>query len=153
MVPCELRTVIVRAVAQVQPSPRDRLRVDLPADLPALLADPQRLEVVIRNLVENAVKYADPETPISISAEADNGAVVVQVWDQGPGIPETHRQNIFDTFYRVDDGLPRQSGWGLGLAICQGFIQAQGGRIWLEPQPAGACIAFSLPMQTEQVET
>ncbi|MCG8348964.1 MAG: ATP-binding protein, partial [Chloroflexales bacterium] len=153
MVPCELRSVIARAVAQVQPSPRDRLRIDLPADLPALLADPQRLEVVIRNLVENAVKYADPETPISISAEADNGAVVVQVWDQGPGIPEMHRQNIFDTFYRIDDGLPRQSGWGLGLAICQGFIQAQGGRIWLEPQSAGACIAFSLPVQTKQIET
>ena len=69
--------------------------------------------------------------------------------DDGPGIPEKERQRIFDSFYRVDDGLARlTSGAGLGLAICQGLVRAHGGRIWVEPQASGACIAFTVPAAT-----
>lgn len=145
--PCDLSEIVAHAVPQVYPPLDDRLRLDLPADLPPIHADPQRLEVVVRNLIENAVKYTDQDTPITISASLNNGAVIVQVSDEGPGIPETDHQRVFDTFFRVEDGLTRQPGLGLGLAICQGFIQAQGGKIWLEPQPQGTCIAFSLPVE------
>jgi two-component system sensor histidine kinase KdpD len=66
--------------------------------------------------------------------------------DDGPGIPESERQRIFDSFYRVDDSLARlTSGAGLGLAICEGLVRAHGGRIWVEPQQVGACIAFTIP--------
>jgi two-component system sensor histidine kinase KdpD len=106
--------------------------------------------VVIRNLIENAVKYADPDTEIIVSARGDGETAVITITDQGPGIPESHRRHIFETFYRVDDGLTRQSGFGLGLAICQGFIQAQGGRIWVEPKADGTRIAFSLPLYREE---
>lgn len=148
---CDLSDVVARAVPQVYPSSYDRLRLDLPADLPPIHADPQRLEVVVRNLIENAVKYTDQDTPIIISASLNNGTVIVQVSDQGPGIPEMDHQRVFDTFFRVEDSLTRQPGLGLGLAICQGFIQAQGGKIWLEPQPQGTCIAFSLPVEVNNV--
>ncbi len=148
-VPCELSDAVSKAAAQVKPVPYDRLQIDLPPDLPPLIADPQRLEVVIRNLIENAVKYADPDTEITVSALAENETAVIHVTDQGPGIPEPYRRHIFETFYRIDDGLTRQSGFGLGLAICQGFIQAQGGRIWVEPKADGTCIAFSLPLYQE----
>jgi signal transduction histidine kinase len=134
----------------VKPAPYDRLQVDLPPDLPPLIADPQRLEVVIRNLIENAVKYADADTQIIVSARGERETAVIQITDQGPGIPEPHRRHIFETFYRVDDGLTRQSGFGLGLAICQGFIQAQGGRIWVEPKANGTRIAFSLPLYQKE---
>ncbi|MCB0163327.1 MAG: GAF domain-containing protein [Anaerolineae bacterium] len=146
-VPCDLAEVVARAVPQVYPAPHERLRLDLPADLPPIHADPQRLEVVVRNLIENAVKYTEQDTPITISAQVNNGTVIVQVSDQGPGIPGTDHQRIFDPFFRVEDGLTRQPGLGLGLAICQGFIQAQSGKIWLEPQSQGTCIAFSLPVE------
>ena len=145
--PCDLAEVVARAVPQVYPPPHDRLQLNLPADLPLIHADRQRLEVVVRNLIENSVKYTAQGTPITLSASMNNGTVIVQVSDQGPGIPETDHQRIFDAFFRVEDSLTRQSGLGLGLAICQGFIQAQGGRIWLEPQPQGTCIAFSLPVE------
>ncbi len=149
-VPCQLSDVVAKAAVQVKPAPYERLQIDLPPDLPPLIADPQRLEVVVRNLIENAVKYADPDTQITVSAQAQNETAVITVTDQGPGIPEPHRRHIFETFYRVDDGLTRQSGFGLGLAICQGFIQAQGGRIWVEPKADGTCIAFSLPLYREE---
>lgn len=151
--PCELAEIIDRAAARVHPAPHARLQIDLPSDLPPLIADPQRLVVVVRNLIQNAVKYADNDTPIIISAQAQDDTAIVCVTDQGPGIPEHHRQHIFETFYRVDDGLTRKSGFGLGLAICQGFIQAQGGRIWIDPEVDGTRIAFSLPLQqkVEQV--
>lgn len=152
-VPCDLSGVVFKAAAQVQPAPYERLQIDLPPDLPPLIADPQRLEVVVRNLIENAVKYADPDTPITVSALAQSSRAVVTVTDQGPGIPEPHRRHIFETFYRVDDGLTRQSGFGLGLAICQGFIRAQGGRIWIEPTASGTRIAFSLPLYREGART
>lgn len=145
-VPCELFEIVSKAAARVQPIPHEQLRINLPLDLPPLLADPQRLEVVLRNLIENAVKYAGSDLPITVSAQIQNDTAVISVTDQGPGIPEPHRQHIFETFYRVDDGLTRKSGFGLGLAICQGFVQAHGGRIWIEPQAEGTRIAFSLPL-------
>jgi len=144
--PCKLLDVVSKAVAQVHPAADERLQIKLTSNMPPLLADPQRLGVVVRNLIENAVKYANPHSPITISAQIKNGKAIVYVTDQGPGIPEPHRQRIFDSFYRIDDGLTRQSGFGLGLAICQGFIQAQGGRIWVEPEADGTTIAFSLPL-------
>lgn len=152
-VPCELAEVLAKAAAQVEPVSHERLHIDLPPDLPPLIADPQRLEVVLRNLIENAVKYAGSDTPITVSAQVENGTAVISVTDQGPGIPESHRQRIFETFYRVDDGLTRPSGFGLGLAICQGFIQAQGGRIWIDPQVDGTRVAFTLPLYLESDET
>jgi signal transduction histidine kinase len=70
------------------------------------------------------------------------------VMDNGPGIPAESSKRIFEAFTRLEDGLSRPApGAGLGLAICQGFVSAHGGRIWLESQTPGACIAFSLPLE------
>ena len=69
--------------------------------------------------------------------------------DEGPRIPESERQHIFESFYRVDDSLARPtSGAGLGLAICQGLVRAHGGRIWVEPREPGASIAFTIPARS-----
>ena len=120
----------------------------LPSEFPPVFADPQRIEVVLRNLIENAIKYSTDSSPVWINAETQQDQVIVRVTDQGSGIPASHSQRVFDSFYRVDNGLTRRStGAGLGLAICQGFIHAHGGKIWLEPQDSGTCIAFSLPFE------
>jgi signal transduction histidine kinase len=107
--------------------------------------------VVLRNLIENAAKYGGEHAPVTISAAAEDGYVTVRVEDRGPGIPAEFRERVFDSFFRVESGLARSTpGAGLGLSIAQGFIRAHGGEIWLEPRPAGTCVAFSLPLLNGQ---
>ena len=144
---CILADLIEQAAGRAQPAPGERLEVELPPDLPAFLADPRRLEAVLRNLIENAAKYSDAPLPIRVSAQLVDGQVIVRVEDRGPGIPAEHSRRIFESFYRVENGLTRRApGAGVGLAIAQGFVRAHGGTIWVEPQPVGACIAFSIPL-------
>lgn len=144
---CDLRDIIQRGVSSAYPNPGDRLKMILPDNLPILEADPQRLEVVVRNLVENAVKYADNELPITIRAELLEDKVIVRVEDFGPGIPEGNHKEVFQSFYRMENGFTRRTpGAGLGLAISKGFIAAHDGDIWLEPREHGTCVSFSLPI-------
>ena len=145
-VECSIAQVIDRAAKSANLQPTNELVIALDPNLPTLYADPPRLETVIRNLVENAVKYAGEDAKIEISAKEENQALVFRVIDNGPGIPEAERERIFQSFYRVDTSLTRlASGAGLGLAICKGLIKAHGGEIWAEAQAQGACIAFSIP--------
>ena len=144
---CDLRELVERAARRSHPAPGSRLHIDLPADLPAFFADPKRIEAVLRNLIENAAKYAGEDSPITVTAARRSNQIVVRVEDQGPGIPPEESERIFESFYRVENGLIREApGAGIGLAICQGFIQAHGGEIWLEPRSQGTSVAFSLPL-------
>lgn len=146
-VECDLEELVYRAADRCYPLPGDRLQVLLPADLPTFSADPQRIEVVLRNLIENAAKYSGDRSPIRLSASMQGGYLVVRVEDEGPGIPSEYTDRIFESFYRVENGLIRATqGAGIGLAICHGFVLAHGGEIWLEPRSRGTCIAFSLPL-------
>lgn len=145
-VACELALLIEQALRRLDPAPGERLTVSLPFDLPLLYVDPRRITTVLRNLIENAARYTPENAPIHLSAISDNEEIVVRVSDYGPGIPGEHAAHIFESFYRVETGLARTAGAGLGLAICQGFVHAHGGRIWLEPQEKGTCVAFSLPI-------
>jgi two-component system sensor histidine kinase KdpD len=129
----------------------DRLRghpvqVNLPPDLPLVPLDGVLMEQVFVNLLENAVKYTPPATPIEIAATAADGVVRVDVADRGPGLPPGEESRIFDKFYRAQ-GTPTQGGIGLGLTICRGIITAHGGRIWAENRPGGgALFRFTLPV-------
>jgi signal transduction histidine kinase len=145
--PCVLAPLVERAAARVRPPLGTRLGVNIPPGLPAFHADPPRIEAVLRNLLENAAKYSPPNSAIRLSAEQLDGHLLVRVADDGPGIPPVHREKIFDRFYRIDDGFARQaSGAGLGLAICKGFVEAHGGKIWVEPSERGVVFAFTLPL-------
>jgi PAS domain S-box-containing protein len=147
-VECHLVDLVQRAARVTNPTPKNPIRIELPPDLPAVYVDPQRIEAVLRNLIENAAKYAGEDVEVTITAAVQAGDVVVRVMDNGPGIPAESSKRIFEAFTRLEDGLSRPApGAGLGLAICQGFVSAHGGRIWLESQTPGACIAFSLPLE------
>lgn len=146
----DLSDLIHRAAQRAHPLPGDRLEVDLPPDLPNIFVDPQRIEVVLRNLIENATKYSRADSPVRVIAAVRGPELIVRVEDQGPGIPLEHSDRIFDSFFRIQDGLVREApGAGIGLAICQGFVHAHGGEIWIEPRPKGACVAFSLPLEAQ----
>ncbi len=144
-VECNVEETIRKAAKRVRLN-GDRFEVRLEASLPPLYADPIRLETILRNLFENAVKYGGENVSVCVEVEKQDGNVLFCVSDDGPGIPPEESARIFERFYRVDDSLSRSAGGaGLGLAICQGLVHAHGGRIWVKQQEKGACIAFSIP--------
>lgn len=148
--PCDATTLIENAVSQSHLPPTVHLERNIQPNLPPILGDRLRLETVLRNLLDNAVKYAGTEAHIRISAQREENSIVFRVSDNGPGIPAAERERIFESFYRVESGLTRTaSGAGLGLSICHGLVRAHGGKIWVEAPEKGASIAFSIPLETE----
>ncbi|HJV68795.1 ATP-binding protein, partial [Ideonella sp.] len=122
-----------------------RVRVTLPDDLPLVHADAVLLERVLWNLLENAVKYTQPDTPIEISAAASSDKVKVVIDDHGPGLPRNREESIFQMFERGRKESAT-AGVGLGLAICRAIVQAHGGTIRGETRPdGGARFVFELP--------
>jgi len=150
---CDIRDLLHRASHQAQLNNENGFEIHLQDGMPTLYADRPRLETILRNLIENSVKYAGTSALIRVDVSHKNGSAVFKVSDDGPGIPKKESQRIFESFYRIDDSLTRiASGAGLGLAICQGLVHAHGGTIWVESQQRGACIAFSIPFVTPQFE-
>jgi signal transduction histidine kinase len=124
---------------------KHKIETDFPAKFPVILADENRLEQVISNLISNAIKYA-PEGTITISGQVHPNQVIITVADEGPGIEAKDMPHIFDRFYRSVDAVKRTKGAGLGLYLARAIVEAHGGRIWIDPQPDhGARICFSLP--------
>lgn len=147
---CDVEQVIQNAARGARLTPKNKLEVTVGEKLPGVHADPLRLESILRNLIENSIKYAGEEAVIRVDVSRNGKEIIFRVSDNGPGIPLKEGQRIFERFYRVDDSLTRlTSGAGLGLAICQGLVRAHGGRIWTEPQASGACIAFTLPIKSK----
>ena len=144
---CNIEETILRGAKQARLESGNRFEVKIEAGLPSIYADVPRLETVIRNLIENSVKYAGEQSYIQVKVNRQNDSIIFRVMDDGPGIPPEKSERIFERFYRLDDSLARvTSGAGLGLAICQGLVRAHKGEIWVEPMNAGACIAFSIPL-------
>jgi len=127
-----------------------RTELDLQADLPMLKLDPVLFEQVLFNLIDNAAKYAPAESTIRIQGWADAGAVLLQVMDEGPGIPPDDLERVFDTFYRVRKTDQVRAGTGLGLSICRGFVEAMGGTIKAgnRPDRSGAVFTIRMPVPT-----
>ncbi|HEY2806881.1 MAG TPA: sensor histidine kinase KdpD [Gemmatimonadales bacterium] len=119
----------------------------IPPDLPVVPIDGLLVEQVLINLIENAVKYAPPGTPIDIDASPVPGGVVVGVADRGPGIPKGEELRIFEKFHRATEE-DSAGGVGLGLTICQGIVAAHGGKMWTENRDGGgALFRFTLPIE------
>jgi signal transduction histidine kinase len=125
-----------------------RFYLRLSPSLPLVKADPRRTRQVLRNLVENAVKYSPEGGPITIGAQVRADTVQISVADQGIGIDPQQLNSIFDRFYQVDSASTRKvGGSGLGLSICKAIIEAHDGEIWAESQPgAGSTFCFTLPV-------
>lgn len=124
--------------------------------LPLALADRQRIDRVITNLVDNALKFTVPETRIDLCAWHDHDNLYVAVDDQGPGVPPEHRARIFERFAQTDIPSHARRGFGLGLAYCRSAIVAHGGKIWVDdaPEGTGMRFVFSLPIRYDkQVES
>ncbi len=124
------------------------VETDIPDDL-SVLADHDLSHRVLVNLLHNAIKWSPPNQPVTISAVDDGDQVMVSISDHGPGVPEAHRERIFERFYQIDPARSHSEsggGTGLGLAISKHIVEAHEGRIWVEETPGGgAKFCFTLP--------
>jgi len=125
-----------------------RVRTHLPEDLPLVALDPVLMEQVLVNLVDNALKYSPPGSPVDIKAWAAGKSLTVSVTDRGPGLAPGEEARIFEKLFR-GEAAPGRPGAGLGLAICKGIVAAHGGRIQAVNHPqGGAQFLISLPLGT-----
>jgi signal transduction histidine kinase len=125
--------------------------LDIPEQLPEVIADRDRIEEVLQNLLDNAVKYSPRERHLSVTCRATGDEVITSVSDAGMGISLRDQEHIFDRFQRVGDPLAQATpGAGLGLYICRAIIEAHGGRIWVESSlRQGSTFSFSLPREVK----
>lgn len=119
-----------------------------PEQLPVVYADAVRVQMVLHNLVENAVKYSEPGTPVSIAVKAEPSRIVLAVSDQGPGLTPAQLGALFGPFHHLHlstaEGV---KGAGLGLYVSRRLVEAHGGSLWVDTAPGrGAAFYFSLPV-------
>lgn len=146
-----LDELIHDVLGRMQPLFQGReVHTDIPDDLPPVELDYLQIDQVLTNLLENAMRYTPPGSPIDIIVQLCDDSVMVSVADRGPGVPPSDFERVFDKFYRVlnTEKTTRTIGSGLGLAVCRGLIEAHGGRIWVENrQESGAIFRFTLPLR------
>ena len=126
---------------------RHAINIDLPSDLPLVMADRRRIAQVLNNLFANAARYSPESSPILVEAVCDGVQVSVSVHDQGRGIPPERLPHLFRKHAGADDAAGTVR-YGLGLAICKGLVEAHGGRIWAESggPGQGTRATFTLPV-------
>jgi two-component system sensor histidine kinase KdpD len=138
--------VVGPVVRRARATSRQRVDVEVPDTLPAVLVDPVRMDQVLTNLLDNARGYA-AAGPVQVVARQVGPTVELRVIDHGPGIPGPERERIFDQFYRLKGGGRRPEGTGMGLAICRGIVEAHGGGLRVETTPGGgATFVLTLPV-------
>ncbi len=145
--PGDIQDAIGTALENFEESLRERnVSVDVEENIPLVPMDFVLIVQVLVNLVDNALKYSNPVSPVEIQARRVGKEISVRVNDRGIGIPAGDLEHIFEKFYRVE--RPEKiSGTGLGLSISRGIIEAHGGRIWAENRSGGGTtISFSLPL-------
>jgi signal transduction histidine kinase len=126
------------------------IRLNVPASLPRVSIDPDRIKQVLTNLLSNALEHTPATGSITVSAKVEHGCVRVDISDTGEGIAPQHLPYVFERFYRADPSRARSTGGsGIGLAIVKQLVQAHGGDVFVESQLGnGSCFSFTLPVHS-----
>ncbi len=148
-IPTEVQRVATRLAER---DDTHEVLTSFPSDFPSVMADPEKLDEVLSNLIENAFKFSPKGGRVTVVGETADDEVRVTIADEGIGLSEQDRERVFDRFYRVSDqGAAPTPGTGLGLYICQSLVRAHGGRIWAEGRRGkGSQFTFTLPRMTEE---
>lgn len=147
--PKSMMQEVIEALAPIAKNKEQRLDLNLPAETPLVLADGDMIRRVLSNLVENAIKFAPAGGLVSAGAKRDGEWVQMWVEDNGPGIPKSEHESIFDKYTRLH-AKEGPKGIGLGLAYCRLAVEGHHGRIWVESNPGeGSRFAFTLPVIAE----
>jgi PAS domain S-box-containing protein len=144
----DVASVVQHVCDEVRPMLKGRtLKCRVPDDLPAVMGEARKLHQILVNLVNNAIKYSEPGTQISLSVRGDRTAVRLEVSDQGVGIRKEHMPRLFEKFYRADDpAVRRTSGTGLGLYIVRSLVTMLGGQVHVRSRPGkGTVFIVTLP--------
>ena len=151
--PLDVGEVVESTIGELKPVLQGRLvEVRLQDALPPADADFEFVQQALRQLVDNALKYSPPGSPLTISARSGDGRVVLSVADHGSGIDEQEQLHIFDKFFRAREHRFRVPGTGMGLAIAKGIVEAHGGKIWVTSEPGqGSVFSFSLPAHRGEI--
>lgn len=150
--PCDITELVINAVSDSRAaSPQHRWALELPPDPVMVMGDAARLPQVIVNLLGNARTHTPPGTIVTTSVWAVQGWAEIRVHDNGPGVPEEIRANVFERFTRADASRVRHQGassTGLGLAIVQAVVSAHSGAVWLDSVPGSTTFTVRLPLLT-----
>ena len=150
----DLRELGQKAAAAMEGQAKSQgltLTCDLPAEMPAVTGDPERIQQVIINIITNAIKYNKPQGSIAITGGVEAEQVFLRVEDTGIGVPKADLERLFERFYRVDKARSRESGGtGLGLAIAKQIVETHGGRIGFDSEYGkGSIVTLYLPRAKE----
>jgi len=147
---------LIEKVLSVQRSytTKHDLKMELDGDLPVIIADEDKVDQILTNLVNNAIKYSPKGGDVVVKGRADGDGVVISVSDQGMGIPKDHLPKVFDRFHRVDNRDTREvGGTGIGLYLVKHLVEAHGGQITVESEVGkGTTFTFTLPLKPPSVE-
>jgi signal transduction histidine kinase len=151
----DVRAVVSRALGLRSAVPTQngpRVVVVEPSSPWIVRGDAQALGQVIDNLIENALKFSPPGGTVTVRGERHQGALLLSVADEGPGIPDAEKERVFERFYQTETGRAvRGRGAGLGLAICREIVTAHGGRIWVSNNdPRGSVLQMILPAEAAE---
>lgn len=136
--PAELASTVVEKLAPLAHKKGLAVSSTLPENFPEIEADAMRLEQVLTNLVENAIKFTPEGGQVQVRGWERGDAVELVVVDSGIGVPAEERERIFERFYQVDSSARRRyKGTGLGLTICRHIVVQHGGRVWVQDAPGG----------------
>ncbi len=142
---------VVRAAIEDLALPPETFKVAIDADLPSVRADAAQLQRAFANLLENAYRHSGGH-PVSVRGRDVGGRILLRFVDRGPGVPEAQRERIFEPFYRSGTAATGHRGSGLGLAIVRGFVEANGGKVWVESLPTQATsFVVELPLTPQAV--
>ena len=149
--PCDIKKLLTTVVPEFDALAASRgldLQLRLPKDVPMVRCDGQKVQVVVSNLVSNAIKFTPPGGQVAVTAARRKSEVHISVQDTGIGIPKEEQERIFQPFHQVEPTLTRNySGMGLGLTIARGLVEQHGGRLWVESEPGrGSTFTFTLPL-------
>ncbi len=147
--PISIEKVIQDTIEKVEHlSSAHQFVVDIPKELPSVYADELRMERILYNLLENAVKYSPQGGEIRIFVKPRERHLVIGISDQGIGIPRADQAKLFKPFQRLEDSRPdKVNGSGLGLSVCRRLVEAHGGQIWVESESGkGSTFFFTLPL-------
>jgi signal transduction histidine kinase len=143
----ELVGETVEAMRAQADAKRVAVQAEVPGDLAPARANPEKLQRVLFNLIQNAIRHTPADGSVTVAAESNGGTVEVEVADTGEGLLPEDRERAFEPFYRGGAGAARSAGdgTGLGLTICRAIVEAHGGEIWFADSQRGARVRFSLP--------
>jgi signal transduction histidine kinase len=152
--PVLVNQLVRTAVERTRRQHPDRRVVIRPSDSFIVQANPDHLDMALRNYLGNAVKYGDPTHPIEVEISAGEDGAVVSVIDAGPGLSEQDLQRVFEAFYRASSTSSHVHGMGIGLTVCRRVVEAAGGHCWVETRRdrPGSVFRFSVPMLRELSE-